>query len=382
MSETVLITGARAPVALHIARLLHDAGHRVIAADSLAHPLTAASDSIAFYEALPGPRQSPKEYGAALQKVIQKHSITRVVPTCEEVFYLAQLWAANDMDANLLAPNLETLADAHHKARFIDTCAAMGWPVPETTVLQQAEELEIIAAQARDLVFKPVWSRFASHVLIRPSPRRARRIEPSQQSPWIAQEYVTGEELCVYAIAKDGKLLTCAVYRGLVRAGAGAAVVFEPVEDANITRFVTKFVEHTGWTGQISFDLIRRDDGNVLPLECNPRATSGVHFYSDGPRFASALLGAEPLPEIDVKGPMGVRLAMWIYGLPHVASPEFREITRSTQDVLNWPGDPAPAKAQWRALAEIAAIALRKRMSLQRAATYDIEWDGPDQSSI
>ena len=52
---------------------------------------------------------------------------------------------------------------------------------------------------------------------------------------------------------------------------------------------------------------------------------------------------------------------------------------REAQELLDWPGDPAPVKAQWPALAEIAGTALRQRISLQAASTRDIEWSGPVQ---
>ncbi|PHQ84302.1 MAG: hypothetical protein COB65_05900, partial [Thalassobium sp.] len=70
MTRTVLITGARAPTALHLARLLHDAGQRVVLADSLAHPFAARSAAIARYVRLPAPRFDLPGYAAALRDLI------------------------------------------------------------------------------------------------------------------------------------------------------------------------------------------------------------------------------------------------------------------------------------------------------------------------
>jgi hypothetical protein len=52
---------------------------------------------------------------------------------------------------------------------------------------------------------------------------------------------------------------------------------------------------------------------------------------------------------------------------------------READELLDWPGDPAPKRAQWRTLAEVAGTALRQRISLQAASTRDIEWNGPEQ---
>ena len=47
--SAVLITGARAPVALHLARELHVAGRRVLLADTLRFPMSRATRTAASY---------------------------------------------------------------------------------------------------------------------------------------------------------------------------------------------------------------------------------------------------------------------------------------------------------------------------------------------
>ena len=43
MRKVILVTGARAPSALHLARIFHSAGHRVILADTLRYPMSRAT---------------------------------------------------------------------------------------------------------------------------------------------------------------------------------------------------------------------------------------------------------------------------------------------------------------------------------------------------
>jgi hypothetical protein len=221
--------------------------------------------------------------------------------------------------------------------------------------------------------------------LIRPTQEKLKGISPSRQAPWVAQDFLAGEEISGYGIARDGKLVAASLYRSLWRAGAGAGICFEPVDDAQAMDFIRGFVSGTGWSGQISFDLMRLPDGSVLPLECNPRATSGLHFFQDPERFVAALMDGGRV-ERDAMRPQTVKLAMWVYGLPAAvragALRRFRRDLKAADELLDWPGDTAPRHAQWRALAEIAALALRHRITLQQASTRDIEWDGPDQSSI
>ncbi|PBB19759.1 hypothetical protein [Mesorhizobium sp. WSM4313] len=382
---SILITGARAPVALHLARLLHGAGHRVILADTPARPIAAASKACARYHRLPPPRFEPRAYADAVEELIRAEGIGLVVPTCEEVFHLALAWRGRSMPALLFAPHIELLAEVHNKHSFIRLAERLGLEVPETTLLSSRSDIEVVRGCSRELAFKPVWSRFASHVLLRPPPEALDAIAPSAAMPWVAQRFVEGEEISAYAVARQGRLKALALYRSLYRAGKGAGIFFERVGDEAARELVERIVAGTTWTGQISFDLMREPGGRVLPLECNPRAVSGLHFFRDPARFVDAVLGDGQEVAPDVTAPQTVRLAMWIYGLPAALRSGgfggFRKAMREGDELLDWPEDSAPVKAQWPALAEIARVALRERVSLQSASTRDIEWNGPAGSA-
>lgn len=129
--------------------------------------------------------------------------------------------------------------------------------------------------------------------------------------------------------------------------------------------------------------MIRQADGTVLPLECNPRATSGLHFFRNPDAFSAAIFSGKSVAP-NVKQAQAVKLAMWVYGLPGAIISgrlgHFQQTIQIAQDPLDWPGDPRPIKSQFAALRAIAKIAIRDRVSLQAASTRDIEWNGPGQS--
>lgn len=384
-ARTFLITGARAPVALHMTRLLTGAGHRVHLADSLQHPLAAESRLHHGYHVVPSLRADPVRAAAVLRELADQLQVDCVIPTCEEVLHLARIWRDHVMPVPLFAPDLALLAQVHDKYRFITLCRTLGLHVPQTRLLLDPTDVMALADQAKALVFKPVWSRFATQTVIRPNAARLRRIRPSADAPWVAQDHIAGQEICVYAMAHQGRVTAISAYRGLIRAGDGASVCFAPLQDKAVDDFVAAFVGGTGWTGQISFDLIRRTDGKVLPIECNPRATSGLHFFHEPQGFACAVTDAVKISP-DVARPQGVPLALWLYGLPQILRPggwrAFRHAVSHADDIMDWPGDRLGVMAQLRPLAEIARIALRDRISLQTASTQDIAWDGPDHNRI
>lgn len=385
-NHAVLITGARAPVALHMARLLHRAGYRTILADSFEHPLSRRSKCCHAYITLPSPRFEPARYAASLQQEIASNNISMVIPTCEEVFYLAKVWQENRMKAKLFAPEFELLRQCHNKYLFIRLAESFGLKVPETVLITDKSGMNTFISTSRDHVFKKAWSRFATNVLIRPSPNELDSISPTPEDPWIGQRFIEGEEISAYAVASSGKVKAIALYRSLYRAGKGAGVCFEQVENENCSAFVEVFVKNANWTGQISFDFMRKPNGDILPLECNPRATSGLHFFTHAQGFSDAVLANGSPIAADAKGVLGVNLATLIYGVPKALRTgnlgAFMNMYRDMTDVLDWPGDTISMGVQIRSMQEIAAIALRQRISLQAASTRDIEWNGDSQSSM
>ncbi len=375
----VIVTGARAPVAVHMARLLNGAGVDVFLADSFPVPLSKRSKSCHKFLTLPPPAFQLEAYRDTLISAIKNEGIQAIIPTCEEVFYLAQI--SPELPVPVIAPELDTLAMVHNKFTFIEHIKQLGLDTPKTQILQSRADVRRVMQQSRQLVFKPVWSRFASDVLLGPKAKTLASISPTRQIPWVAQEYLKGTELSVYAVARQGKLGALSIYRSLYKAGKGAGVCFQPVTNPLVREWVQTFVQSTRWDGQVSFDMMLTAEHKLFALECNPRATSGLHFFQDPKAFSAAFWGGEAIrPNITTV--LGSKLAMWAYGLPHAVMSgtvhRFLSTLGRTDDILDWPNDPAPRRAQIATLAAIGRIALRNRTGLQRAATRDIEWNGPD----
>lgn len=381
MAETLMVTGARAPVAVHWAWALQASGHRVHLADTLRHPIGSATGLSDGYLRFAAPRHDFAGFSRDIKDLCRKHGITTIIPTCEEVFWLAALSA--DLAAEgitLFAPPAAFLTKVHDKDEFIRLCQGF-WPhLPVTRRLQTSAKLEALRPRSRHLVFKPVFSRFATRTLIRPAPDLLSAITPTQADPWVAQDFIPGREVCAYAIAHRGSVKALAVYHPLYRAGLGAGIYFQPTDPALALKFVSAFCKATGWTGQVSFDLIEGQDG-LYPIECNPRATSGLHLIRDAPALCDAAF-ANPAPVLigaDAP-PQCVRLAMWLYAIwpnRHRLKDLRADLSRATEALVWADGRRISLAAQLRAVTELGALALRSGIDLQRAATEDIEWNGP-----
>ena len=379
--STVLVTGARAPVALHWARLLHEAGHRVILGDSHRFPMSRPTRFKSAYVRLPPPRGNVVDYARAVEAVVRAERCDLVVPTCEEIFFLAAARDFHGADIPLDAPDFATLASVHDKHSFAGIARGFGADPPQTTLLTSRDDVRPLIGNAANLVFKPVWSRFAERVLIRPAVATLEKLTPTAADPWIAQRYLPGEELCSWALARKGKVVALQAYRPLYRAGRGASLAFAPLDHPTSSTFVEGFSEKLNWTGQLSFDFRHDADGRLSAIECNPRATSGLHFFGPGSGLDRALIeGEAAVPTRD--GAMTLPLAMLIYGLPFARREKslgkwWRDF-RTMGDISRWPCDRSLLPAQLLALAEVATIAIAKGMGLKAAATADIEWNGEE----
>lgn len=377
----VLITGARAPVALEIARRLDTIGAEVHLADSLRLPGARFSRSVRAYHTLPRPIDDPPAYGRALAALVDQVGVDLVVPTCEEVFYVSRYREL--VKARVLTDAFESILALHDKFRFATETHSIHARPPETVRVDSA--FRPSATELRETVLKPVYSRFATLTLVGPRAAGLLRAR-SDGRDWIAQRRVRGAEVSTYGFAWRGRLLAHVVYQSQYRLDGGSGVLFQDVTEAHpaIRDFVRELVAGRRYSGQIAFDIIE-DEERPWVLECNPRATSGVHLFGVSDAFAQVLLDPEAATEL-VEPPRGARLARKLaFALPFAAEvtrlefrrwPRFLRDAWSTPDAVHARGDAAPFFAAGFSLAEIVAIAARRRLPLTAASTHDIEYDG------
>lgn len=380
MSRSVLITGARAPVAQDLARAARAAGYRVHLADSApSHAARALRPAFPFIR-LPPPRQAFAQFRQAMRRLLDETGADLVIPTCEEVFWLSAA-AARDGDAErLFAPDLGVLARLHSKSAFAAFAAGLGIAVPETLVLDRAAAPQALPFPLSDCVAKPEFSRFATHTLIAPSAAQWAKVQPTATSRWAVQRRILGEEVCCWAALHRGTVTAFAAYRPRWRQGQAAAFQLEALAFPAVREIVERIAAATGMTGHLSLDLIVDAAGVPYPIECNPRAVSGLHLFDARPELARAvaegIVCAEPEPGLlRHLGP-----AMALLGLPAALASgrlgAFRADWRGSRDVIDREGRALVTLGCLADAAGFAMQALRSRRSSAGATTADIEWDG------
>ena len=272
--KTVLLTLGRLPKALELARALRAAGARVLVAEPFLKHLTGTSRAVERSFVVTAPVVDRQRYLDDLRAIIARERVDIVVPVSEEILHVAGLHGSLPDGCELRCMPQQALLEVHDKGRFVAVCRAAGVGAPETCDANAAEARQLAAQH--DYVVKPVSSCSGRGVQFF---ARGAAL-PATAEPSIVQRRVQGELLSTFSIARAGELCQTVVYRGAVMQGT-VAVCFERVEpSAAVHEWVRRFVAHTRFDGFVSFDLIVDASGVVYGIECNPRATSGIHFVA------------------------------------------------------------------------------------------------------
>ena len=380
----LLVLGARAPACLEWARAATAADWQVTVADSVRWPMTRFSKAGKNYLRLPEPRHNTSEWINTIQRLVVEKKIDWIIPTCEEVFYLA--WGAEKLKpyCKIFISDFTLLNQLHHKGQFAEMTQRWNLQAPKSFVINDKEHMAEFSKNSTDYVFKPAYSRFATNTLIKPEAEKLNQLEPTQQAPWIAQEFIAGKEHCSFSIIQQGQVIAHGCYHPKYRVGKGSGIYFEVTSPPEILEFIKQFAQTTEYTGQIGFDFIESKSGKFYVLECNPRATSGVHLFNDQPE---ALTKIFEKVSVDVSEGLTVfkptskprmsSMAMIFFAMiKQGRKKQFWKDFYSAEDVISHSGEHKPHYAQLLCLVEMCARALSRRKGLLAAVTSDIEWDG------
>ncbi len=377
MSRTVLITGARAPVAQDLARACRAAGYEVHLADSApAHAARALRPALPVHR-LPPPRHAFSAFRSAMRQLVDAIGADRIIPTCEEVFWLSEAAHRDGYADRLFAPELGLLRKLHSKAEFPGFAAGLGIDVPETALLDDPTHLP---HPLPDLVLKPEFSRFGAQTVIGPSARQIADLHRSPPRRWVAQRRVRGEEYCSWAALHEGRVSAFGAYRPRWRAGRAAAFMVEAVALPAVREISARIGAATGMTGHLSLDVIVDADGITWPIECNPRAVSGLHLFDADPALARAVVEGVACPEPRCGTLRHMGPAMALLGLPTALATgrpwALAADWHKSCDVIDREGNSGVTVGCLADAVGFTLQALRSARSPAGATTADIEWDG------
>ena len=368
---TILLTLGRLPKGLDIARSFAMAGWRVVVAEPYRRHLCGASRAVARSVQVTPPAEDHTLYLRDLARVVAEEAVALVVPVSEETMHVAFLRGQVPDAVRILTMPPALVLALHDKGGFVEAATAAGVPVPASAPLG-TPAAAALAGQA-DFIVKPIHSC---------SGRGVRRFEAGAPlpppEPAIVQRLIRGAEHSSCTLAHEGRVQATAVYRGTLMSGS-VAVGFERVDHQAIEAWIAAFVAHVGWTGFIAFDFIVDAAGTPWGIECNPRTTSGLHFFETADIAPAILDPARPLRFRAER-----RLQQFWSCVTETQNsfgewPRFRANLRhlfGTRDVTWAARDPWPLVSMPYTAWPIIAAARAKGVPFGEVATLDVGWPG------
>ncbi|KFE69353.1 ATP-grasp domain-containing protein [Hyalangium minutum] len=373
----VLLTGARGIPALGAVRQLKRAGHEVFVCDTFpTYPMRHSRDVARTFQ-IPSPRFEEEAFIQRLLSLIEEHGVDALVPTGEEVLYVARHWERLRERCLVVAGRFEQLAEWHDKWAFNQRLSARGLPAPKTWPLEGPSQLEALLREHGRLIVKPAFTRFGQKTRLLQAGASRRGLDFQQRL--LAQQFIEGTELCTSSLVWEGALVAHVCYQPRYRFPGGPGFYYEPIAHAGSRDWVLRFLEGTGFTGSLGFDFIETASGALYALECNPRMTSGMLLFPEDGRLGRAMFG-EGIAEPDLEKPVMLGMLMWTAALPRLRSwrelREWWQAFSAARDSLWRREDQKPFWYQLAAFPHMFQVARRHGLAMGEATTHYTEWNG------
>lgn len=379
----VLVTSSRNTFALDIIRKLGSTGHAVVASDTYEGAVGSHSRFLTAHAVTASPRFHTDEFIQDVSDIVRHHDIELIIPTFEEVFYLAARVHDLPHGVKLYAGDFDKLARLHDKASFQRLVAEAGVPVPETVVATDDESLAEAVARFPRFFARAAFSRGGVGLLTNTGPLAGHfaveDCHPTPEQPWLVQPFTDGPMVCTYSTIVDGRVTSHCTYRAPEQWAHSTGITFLAIDSTETLDYTRRIIEQLdpGFTGQLSFDFVNHE-GRLYAIECNPRPTNGVILH-EADAFARALTG--DVDETVVVEP-GVERQISLAVLADAFTHPLKHLPQSLHDLISvkdvgagWHDELA---MMWSpaTLVHGAELSRGQRKELLAALGDDIVWNG------
>lgn len=211
--------------------------------------------------------------------------------------------------SKLLAPPFPSLIMLHNKHAFCQLLEMLDLDCPTNKLIETKQDIQNIldgkdknfidpkTGKVKAIALKPVFGRASSnvyHLDVNSSDPKKNSVPDDialdADNRYIAQEWITGSRFCTYAIIRKGEIKAFGVYPVQDTIDGSSCVYFEAIEHPRIRAYVEKLAKGLAEVQdpepalgfQVAMDFIEQPEegGRLVSIECNPRATSGIHLFS------------------------------------------------------------------------------------------------------
>ncbi|RHZ55343.1 hypothetical protein CDV55_102000 [Aspergillus turcosus] len=335
------------------------------------------------------PRKDPCGYVEGVKEAIQQWKIGCIIPIHEEGFCLAESKDPEILQ-KLYAPPWEVLIRLHSKWEYAKMARGIGLGVPEFHLCSSMDDVRRLDP-LKEWAVKPVFGRANTNVHhLRPG-KGIPTISINEDCQYIAQEWIYGNRYCSYSIFDRGILRVHSAYPVLETIDGSSCVYFEACHHARIREYVELLAAHLyPLHGQIGLDFVETTE-SLVTIDCNPRATSGIHLWSGTPYLARVLTGRLKEDVItpphtsqgrEVRREVIPGMLMWEH--KHVTLERYlKHVWRlvSARDIIwNW-SDLMPSLASPFLLTYLYTLCRWRKLTLPDLFQWDLIWE-PQKESL
>ena len=321
--KNILISGGKMTKTLQLARSFYAAGHRVVLIETHKYWLSGHqfSQAVDKFYTTPIPEKDPDAYTQALIEIIKRENIDIYIPVTSPVgsYYDSLAKPALSEYCEVFHVDADVCEMLDDKYAFSEKARQLGLSVPKSFKITSPEQVLNFdfSQETRKYILKSIPYDSVRRLDLTKLPCEStekteafvRSLPISPEKPWIMQEFIPGKEFCTHSTVRNGKLRlhTCCE-------SSAFQVNYKNVEQPKIREWVTSLFRELKITGQISFDFIEAEDGEVYAIECNPRTHSAITTFHDHPGVADAYLkDAQDENELPVEPLPDSKPTYWLY---------------------------------------------------------------------
>ncbi|KAJ3299298.1 hypothetical protein HK104_009417 [Borealophlyctis nickersoniae] len=392
----ILLTNGRFPVSLDLARQLKASGHTVYVVDPMKYHVCRFSNSVKRSWHVPAPHVDAQGYVEQVQKVVREANIDLIIPLHEEVFHLAQRCRnIPDVLNKLFAAPYDLLISLHNKWYFYKILRHFNLDAPETLLCKTLDDVKNLD-RSQAYALKAVFGRAKSNMFhLKPNDPLPDNLQVDADHQYVAQVWLTGKQYCTYAIARNGKMLAFGVYPVQDTVDGSSCVYFQSIDHPGIEKYMDTLIRNVGYTGQMALDFIETED-RLVAIECNPRATSGIHLFHRDQRLPDAFISnptTSPSPAtapgtnpesrtFPMKPKQGAQrqlfpgMIMWHHS--HISPSQYfvhlRHLVTTRDVIFSW-RDLLPSLMQPFLVGSYYEICRERKMKLGEMFQWDLTWE-------
>lgn len=377
--KKILITAGRTFSGLDLARSFHDLGHEVYATDPHFFQLCRFSNSVKKCFRTVSPRKDSKKYIEQTVEIVKKYDIDLVIPILEETIYLSKEQDKFPEKTKIFCDPYKILISLHNKWYFTQLLETLEISSPKNMLISNRDELNNIS-WSYPYFLKASYSRASQGSWKIDSQKDLEKVAISAENPLIAQELIEGNKFCSYSVCHNGKICAHTAYPVKLAILGSSCLSFEAIDHPKILKWIENLVSKLNFTGQIAFDFIEKADGNLYAIECNPRATSGIHLFSENEDFVSSFFNPVETPiHADFGTLRKLGAGMLLYGWKNQPFPHFLKEFIHAKDVIFSKKDLKPFFCQPFIFLSTLYYSLKFRQNLCSIFTYDFDFNSQNE---